>query len=92
MRQELRQQILLYLNGHCTLRYLESWVLSNLQRILDSGDEEAIEMANLIDADLVELGEGLVDEKTLLEHLESLLSRYETIPLASSQTESRDIM
>lgn len=55
--------------------------MSNLQRILDSGDEAAINIANEIDADLVQLGEGLLNEATLREHLQSLISISDTIPV-----------
>ena len=56
--------------------------MSNMQRILDSGDEKAIAHANEIDADLVELGEGLIDEMALREHLQSLISIRDTIPVS----------
>ena len=81
MDRELLDHIRDYLNDHCTLQDLESWLLSNMQRILDSGDEAAIDVANEIDADLVELGEGLLDEVTFREHLQSLSSRRDTIPI-----------
>lgn len=86
MDQELLDHIRDYLNDRCTLQDLEVWVLSNLQRILDSGDEAAIDVANEIDADLVELGEGLIDEVTLREHLQSLISTRDTIPVDFSET------
>jgi len=76
-----------YLNGHCTLRDLETWLLSNLQRILDSGDEVAIEAANQIDADLIELGEGLIDEAAVRERLENYVRFRETIPIVFFETE-----
>ena len=57
-------------------------MLSNIQRILDSGNEADIEVTNEIDADLVELGEGLIDEATLREHLQSLISTRDTISLS----------
>jgi len=60
--------------------------LSNLQRILDSGDEAAIDVANEIDADLVELGEGLIDETTIREHLQSVISERDTILVSSPDT------
>lgn len=87
MDQELLEYIRRYLDGYRTLQDLESWVLSNLQRILDSSDEEAINAANEIDADLVELGEGLIDETTIREHLQSLISERDTILVSSPDTE-----
>lgn len=76
-----------YLNSHCTLRDLQTWLLSNLQRILDSGDEAAIEVANQIDADLVEFGEGLIDETAVRERIESYVRFRETIPFVFSEIE-----
>lgn len=64
--------------------------MSNLQAILDSGDEETIRAADQIDADLVELGEGLMDEITLREHLQSYVSLKQSIPFVFSETEPRD--
>lgn len=81
MNKELLDYIRNYLDDQCTIQDLEAWVLSNLQRILDSGDEASIELANEIDADLVEIGEGLVDEAAFREHLHSLISMRETIPI-----------
>lgn len=70
-------QLLIYIHRYLdvadvayTLRDLETWLLSNLQRILDSSEDEAIEVANQIDADLIELGEGLINEATFRERLE----------------------
>ena len=76
-----------YLGGHCTLQDVEGRLLSNLQEILDSGDEKAIEVANQIDADFVELGENLIDEATLRERLESYVRACETVPVNLSEIE-----
>ncbi len=76
-----------YLNSHCTLRDLQTWLLSNLQQILDSGGEAAIEMADQIDADLVEFGEGLIDETAVRERIESYVRLRETIPFSFSEIE-----
>ncbi len=78
MISKLLEKVWLYLNGDRTLEYLETWVLSNLQIILDSGDAEAIEIANKLDADLVELGEGLLAEKTLRNNLLYLATLKDT--------------
>ena len=72
--EKLLDSIQGYLNGDFSLQSLESWLLAYLQRILDSGDKKAIALANEIDADLVELGEGLIDEIVLREHLQSCIS------------------
>lgn len=51
------------------MRELETFLLSNLQEILESQDETAIEIANQIDADLVELSENLIDEQIFRDRL-----------------------
>lgn len=58
-----------YLIRECTLRDLESWLIANLQAILDSGDQKTINLANQIDADLVDLSESLVDQTGFDEQL-----------------------
>ena len=82
MYEQLLTHVEYYLNDDCTLEDLETWLLSNLQAILDSGDEKAIQVANQIDADLVELGEGLIDYETLRGNLQSFISERDTIPVA----------
>ena len=86
MIKELLDQIYSYLNGLYALRDLESWVVSNLQRILDSGEAETIELANRIDADLIGIGESLMEETTLREYLQSYISSKQTIPITSIQS------
>ena len=76
-----------YLLLHCTRRELETWLLSNLQRILDSGEEAAIDLANKVDADLVELGEGLMDELTFRERLQGYVRIGDTFPLEYYETQ-----
>ena len=53
--------------------------MSNLQKILDSGDESAIEAVNQLDADLIELGEDLIYESSIQEHLQSYIGFKETL-------------
>ena len=62
-----------YLHRRHTLREIELWLLANLQAILDSNDQEAIQLANQVDADLVELHEGLIDETALRENFKRYL-------------------
>ena len=84
--QQLRRRIDRYLEGHSSLQQLEEWLLSHLQQILDSGDATAIEIANKLDADLVELGEGLTDQGTLQQRLQSYLRGAETIQVTFPET------
>ena len=87
---ELLNRIDSYLLGQSTLQYLEEWLLSNLQNILDSADQKTIDLANKIDADLVELAEGLMEESTIREYLQSYLMDSQTIPINYNLTSSTD--
>ena len=60
MLMKLLEQTRSYLVGEITLRELENWLITNLQTILDSGDEKAFVIVNELDADLVEFGEGII--------------------------------
>ena len=55
--------------------------------MLNSGDGAAVEVANQIDADLIEFGEGLIDETAIRERLESYIRFRETIPVDFFETE-----
>ena len=79
MFQELRQVVDEYLTGQRKLRDLESWIVANLQRVLDSQNDQAIEMVYQIDADLIELGEGLNDQLSFDERLESYLRATQSL-------------
>lgn len=87
MFRELLERIESYMNAECGLKDLEGWLLSNLQTILDSGDRMAIELADELDADLVELNEALIDEQTLRERIESRIRQMNVISLAFSEVE-----
>ncbi len=58
---DLLETIDRYLHGVATLQDLETWLLSNLQQILTAGDVQAMALANQLDADLIDLREGLLD-------------------------------
>jgi len=87
MLTELLNHIDACLLLRCTVRDLETWLVSNLQRILDSGDSHVVEIANRVDADLVELDEGLIDEMTLRERLDSYVKACSTITATFFETE-----
>ena len=79
-----------YLSGECPLRQLETWLLSNLQFIIDSNDATATELANKIDTDLVELGEGLTNESSFREHLSKYMQVANSVILKHKETEQAD--
>ncbi len=67
-----------YLMGHCSLDDLEDWLLVHLQEILDSGDQKAIQLADNIDAALIQLNEGIIDEATFYDQIQSYARLAET--------------
>lgn len=87
MLTQLLNHIDSYLVLHSTLQDLEAWLVSNLQRILDSGEEATIGLANELDADLVQLGEGLIDELTFRERLQSYIRIKGTLPVEYYETQ-----
>jgi hypothetical protein len=70
-----------YLNDGCPLQELERWLVAHLQEILDARDQAAIELANQIDAALVEFSAGVLDEVALRQQLDGLLRLEKTISL-----------
>lgn len=70
MLQQLLTQVRSYLDSALALEDLETWLIQNLQAIIDSGDRVALWVANQIDADLVEFGEGLFGEDILRRRLQ----------------------
>lgn len=79
MRDTLLSRIHDCLIGLSTIRELEAWLLSHLQEILDTADQKGIELANQIDADLVELGEGVITESVFYSRLQRYYLTAETI-------------
>lgn len=93
MLNQLLDAIENYLNKQSTLKELETWLISHLQEILDSKDERAINKANQIDADIIEFGEGLIEENILNERFKSYLEAVfvnwsDTIHTINVHTES----
>jgi len=64
-----------YLDGLLTVRDVEMWLASRLQPIIRAGDPATVQLADNIDADLIEFGEGLIDEDTLKERWRGYLDR-----------------
>ncbi|MBI3321728.1 MAG: hypothetical protein HYZ91_05620 [Candidatus Omnitrophica bacterium] len=74
LRSHLLDSLKQYLDQEASLQGLGERLLSHLQEILDSGDQDTIRLANQVDADLVEFNEGLIDESILRERLERYLA------------------
>ena len=62
---ELKTVLASYLNNSITMNELEEWIVTNLQKIIDTGDKKLNEIVDSIDADLVEVGEGILSEEDL---------------------------
>ena len=91
MLTELLNKIDSYLRGDTDLLGLEDWVVGHLQDVLDSGDETAIDIANRIDADLIEFGEGLLDTPSLNNRLQRYLYNAQTIEYEYGRSVSADV-
>ena len=83
MLRELRNQMDEYLTGQSSIQQLESWLLSNLQTIIDSGDDVANELANNIDADLIQFSENILDEATIKERVKDYAQMSRTVYVTS---------
>ena len=81
MLNQLLNSINSYLLGQISIKDLEEWLISNLQNIMDSEEQGAIDLANRIDADLVELSEGLIDKLTFRDRLQNYLTATKTFQL-----------
>jgi len=79
MLLQLLEKVKDYLSFGCSVQDLEAWLVSNLQNILDSRDTKAINLANKLDADLVELHEGLIDNVTFRRRLQDYVMDALTI-------------
>jgi hypothetical protein len=84
MLQRLLNELNRYANGLITRRQLETWLVSHLQAILNSGDSRAIEVANEIDGRLMELGEDLTTEEEFRQSIEAVVRIGETIVVSAA--------
>lgn len=75
---EIQNQVDSYLIGKIDEWVLESWLVTHLQEILDSGDDALIRMANVIDVGIIQLGEGIIDQPALKRWLEPLILEAQT--------------
>ena len=91
MLQQLTDILARYVNHEradaITLNELEEWLILNLQAILNSGDEMAIDIANTLDPSLVELRENLMNEAAFFLVAEAMFRRalIDTHPLSTPE-------
>jgi hypothetical protein len=81
-----------YLGGARSTSELEEWLLSNLQNLLDSRDDGAIQMANQVDALLVEMSEGLISEDQLRASISTILALKGTPLVLDSSASTNTII
>jgi len=70
---ELHLRLTEYLTFAISTEMLESWLVSHLQEILDSGDAEAIGIANKVDAALIQLREAILTKQELRKLISDLV-------------------
>jgi hypothetical protein len=84
MLQELITRLSKYSNQETGLRDLEDWIVLHLQETLDSGEQEAITIADELDGLLIQLSEGLVTEADILAAINGILCRRGTVVVATA--------
>ena len=90
LRSKLITALSQFLAGASPLEDLQSWVLSNLQTVLESGDSAAIDAVNALDADFVELGEQVMEYSYFIGSVERWINRLQTVPLEIPSNTKRE--
>ena len=80
LRSELIKETKHYLSGKSGDHDLESWVVGNLQRALNSGDAAALHLVNEVDVSFIEVGEGIIDRAELNARLNDLVREVKALP------------
>ena len=91
METEILQKLNEYANRRIALHLLEEWLVSRLQRILDSRDEKSISIANEIDGLLVQLSEGVIGEAGVMEVVDLILRAESTVYVPADADEKSEI-
>lgn len=83
MLREVLEQITAYANGRISTAVLQDWIVANMQRVLDSGDQEAIGVVNRFEVLFARLSEDLIGERDIFEEATatSLKARIDIRPL-----------
>lgn len=75
LHHEILGQLKQYAEGRSSAESVESWILSQYQSILNSGERDAINLANEINALFVELGEQVIAQEECDRSLATILER-----------------
>ena len=86
VRTELVTALNSFLRSSISLNELQEWVLSNLQKILDSNDSVTISVVNEVDSDLIGMSEGLLGESTFVENLDGWINRLQNISVRTGES------
>lgn len=88
----LVQVLLQYLSQTWSIVELEDWLVGNLQDILSSGDHKTIEIANQVDALLVDKSEGLINEDQFKKSVSELVSEQSLLSVANTSGSNNKII
>lgn len=79
VKEQILQAFRSYISGEMPLCRLEDWVVSHLQGILHSGDGDAIALIDEADSRLIEVGEGITSEESMMGWIAGIVSEADTI-------------
>jgi hypothetical protein len=82
MKEMILQELSRYVSGEASLGNFEEWILSHLQEILGSADQETIAIVDEIDTLLMELGEKEISELEFYRSAAGLLESANTITVS----------
>jgi hypothetical protein len=80
-KEEVLQVFRKYVSGMVRMNDLEDWILSHIQGILNSGNQEAIALIDEVDALLIEIGAGISSEQDLFDTISRFISDAETVKI-----------
>ena len=68
-----------YLDGTISCQALESWIAENLQAIIDSGEQDSLNLATQIDSILIHAGEAVIRLNEANHDLSAIAMKHETV-------------
>lgn len=88
MLDQLRKILIDYIECRIDSIALEDWLIAHLQAILDSGDPEAIHMANDLDVLFLKLSDDALTDSEFVEQVAALTLKPRVLVEASTETTS----
>lgn len=83
-KEDIILQFARYVGRELSIEALGEWLLSHLQQVLDSDDQEAVSLVDEADALLVELSNKDISELDFFNRLAAIVSIESTIPVSIS--------